>query len=94
MALPFRILWISTQTKTLFSKWICVGMAAMIGFQSSIHMGVNTSILPNTGLPLPFVSYGLSSLTTNMIGIGLVLRIRAEIKKTQGGSSYEYRLNR
>ena len=94
MALTFRILWISTQTKNLFYKLICVGMAAMIGFQSSIHMGVNTSILPNTGLPLPFVSYGLSSLTTNMIGIGLVLRIRAEIKKPQGGSSYEYRLNR
>jgi rod shape determining protein RodA len=92
--LTFRILWISTQTKDLFSKLICVGMAAMIGFQSSIHMGVNTAILPNTGLPLPFVSYGLSSLTTNMIGIGLVLRIRAEIKQGKGGHSYEYRINR
>lgn len=94
MTLTFRILWISTQTKDLFCKLICVGMAAMIGFQSSIHMGVNTAILPNTGLPLPFVSYGLSSLTANMIGIGLVLRIRAEIKMNQGGSRYEYRFNR
>ncbi len=94
MALTFRILWISTQTRDFFGKLICVGMAAMIGVQSAIHMGVNTALLPNTGLPLPFVSYGLSSLVANMVGIGLVLRIRAENEKQSKGGHYEYRINR
>ena len=56
-------------------KLIAVGMAAMIGFQSFINIGVATAILPNTGLPLPFVSYGLTSLLSCMSGIGIVLNI-------------------
>lgn len=81
LALALRILWIAAHTEDLFGKLICIGIATMIAFQSAIHMGVSTAVLPNTGLPLPFVSYGLSSLTANMIGIGLVLRINAENKK-------------
>ena len=38
-------------------------------------MGVATNLLPNTGLPLPFISYGLSALLANMVGIGLVINI-------------------
>ena len=56
-------------------KLIAVGMAALIGFQSFINIGVATAILPNTGLPLPFVSYGLTSLLSCMSGIGIVLNI-------------------
>jgi len=41
-------------------------------------MGVCIAVLPNTGLPLPFISYGLSSLTANMAAVGLVLRVNAE----------------
>ncbi|MFR9000409.1 MAG: FtsW/RodA/SpoVE family cell cycle protein [Anaerobutyricum soehngenii] len=50
-------------------------MAALIGFQSFIKIGVATELLPNTGLPLPFVSYGLTSLLSYMAGIGIVLNI-------------------
>lgn len=56
-------------------RLIAVGMAALIGFQSFINIGVATAILPNTGLPLPFVSYGLTSLLSCMSGIGIVLNI-------------------
>ena len=67
----------------LFGKIICTGTAVMIAFQAAVHMGVVTAVLPNTGLPLPFVSYGLSSLIANMTAIGLVLRIEKENIKSQ-----------
>ena len=81
LSLSLRILWIAAHTEDMFGRIVCTGIAIMIAFQSAIHMGVSTAVLPNTGLPLPFVSYGLSSLTANMMGIGLVLRINAENKK-------------
>lgn len=54
---------------------IAAGMAALIGFQSFFNIGVSTGVLPNTGLPLPFISYGLTSLVSLYIGIGLVLNV-------------------
>ena len=54
---------------------ICVGMAALIGFQSFVNICVVTGLMPNTGLPLPFVSYGLTSLVTLYFGIGFVLNV-------------------
>ena len=83
LSLSLQILWIAAHTEDVFGKVVCTGIAIMIAFQSAIHMGVSTAVLPNTGLPLPFVSYGLSSLTANMLGIGLVLRINAESKKNK-----------
>lgn len=61
--------------KNTSGKLIAAGMAALVGFQSFINIGVATQLLPNTGLPLPFVSYGLTSLLSYMAGIGLVLNI-------------------
>lgn len=54
---------------------IAVGLSSMFAFQTFVNIGVATSILPNTGLPLPFLSYGLSSLMCSMMGIGLILNI-------------------
>ena len=51
---------------------ICYGVATLIAFQAMVNMGVNINLLPATGLPLPFISYGGSSLFTLLIGIGLV----------------------
>jgi rod shape determining protein RodA len=51
---------------------ICYGVATLIGFQAMVNMGVNLKLLPATGLPLPFISYGGSSLFTLLLGIGLV----------------------
>ena len=61
--------------KNISGRLIATGMAALIGFQSFINIGVATEILPNTGLPLPFLSYGLTSLLSCMGGIGMVLNI-------------------
>ncbi len=60
---------------------IASGIATLFCFQSFINIGVATQILPNTGLPLPFVSYGLSSLLSCCIGVGLVLNIGLHKKK-------------
>lgn len=56
-------------------KIICTGIAMLIGFQSFTNIAVATGLFPNTGLPLPFMSYGLSSLLSNYIAIGLVLNV-------------------
>ena len=56
-------------------------MGALIGIQSIMNICVATGLMPNTGLPLPFVSYGLTSLMTLFIGIGLVLNVGLQVKK-------------
>lgn len=73
-----RILTFALLSRDLFHRIIYAGTAVMIAFQSLVHIGVNLAVLPNTGIPLPFVSYGLSSLTANMAAIGLVIRLRSE----------------
>lgn len=62
-------------------KLIATGIASMFMFQVFVNIGVTTAILPNTGLPLPFLSSGLSSLLSSMISIGMILNIRLQPKK-------------
>ena len=59
---------------------ICVGMGTLIGIQTFFNIGVTTFILPNTGLTLPFVSYGLTALVSMYIGLGFVLSVRLHSK--------------
>ena len=56
-------------------------MAALVGFQSAINIAVTSGLLPNTGLPLPFVSYGLTSLWSLYIGMGFVLNVGLQARK-------------
>lgn len=72
---------IARKAKDLSGKLICCGVAAMIGFQGFVNICVVTGLMPNTGLPLPFVSYGLTSLLSCFIGIGLVLNVGLQPKK-------------
>ena len=66
---------IAARAKNMSGRLIATGVGALIGFQSFINIGVVTQLLPNTGLPLPFVSYGLTSLLSCTAGIGIVLNI-------------------
>lgn len=59
---------------------IAAGVGALIGFQGFMNIAVATMLMPNTGLTLPFVSYGLSSLLSLYIGIGFVLNVRLQRK--------------
>lgn len=64
-------------------KIICCGVGSLIGIQTFINIAVATQIFPNTGIPLPFVSYGLTSLGSMYLGIGLVLNVGLQPKKYQ-----------
>lgn len=61
--------------------FIATGVAVLIGFQTFINIGVATALLPNTGIPLPFISYGLSSLVSSCAGIGLVMNVSLQRRK-------------
>ena len=64
-----RAAWIASDT---FGALIAYGVATLFTFQAVVNIGMNLNLLPVTGLPLPFVSYGGSSLLSMLIGIGLV----------------------
>lgn len=68
----------ATRASDIEGKIICSGMAALVGFQSFFNIGVATGVIPNTGLPLPFVSYGLTSLISLFMGMGFVLNVRLQ----------------
>jgi rod shape determining protein RodA len=59
---------------------IAASMGSLVVFQSFINIGVTTFLLPNTGLPLPFVSYGLTSVMSLYIGMGFVLNVRFQAR--------------
>ena len=74
---------IGTRSQNLTGKIVCCGFGGLIGIQSFINIGVATQILPNTGVPLPFVSYGLTSLVSLYMGVGFVLNVGLQPKKYQ-----------
>ena len=66
---------------------VASSMGVLIGVQSFINIGVATFLIPNTGLPLPFVSYGLTSLISVFAGMGVVINVRTQAKR--GNSSVD-----
>ena len=74
---------VGLKAKDTGGRIICGGVAALIGIQSFINIGVATLILPNTGLSLPFVSYGLTSVVCFFMGIGFVLNVGLQPNKYQ-----------
>lgn len=73
------VLWRCIRTamlsKDLFGALVAGGVAAMFAFQLFVNIGMTIGIMPITGIPLPFVSYGGTSLITSFIGVGLVMNI-------------------
>ena len=74
---------IGIKAQDMAGRIICCGIAAQIAVQSFVNISVATGIFPNTGIPLPFVSYGLTSLVSLFMGIGFVLNVGLQPKKYQ-----------
>lgn len=70
--LLWRILTVAQRTEDQFGSLICLGVFSFIFFQIFVNIGMNMGLLPITGIPLPLVSYGGSSLLATMISLGLV----------------------
>lgn len=76
---------IGRKAKDLSGRLICCGMASLVAFQSFVNICVATGLMPNTGVTLPFVSYGLTSLLTLYMGMGFVLNVGLQpLKYTKG----------
>ncbi len=88
MVIVFECLRMAKRAKDKSGELICVGMAALIAFQSFVNICVVTGLFPNTGLTLPFVSYGLTSLMTLYFGIGFVLNVGLQGKKSHDSHDY------
>ncbi len=73
--LIIRTLYLATKAKDDFGTLIIVGVAAMTLFHIFENIGMNIGVMPITGIPLPFMSYGGSNLLTNMIAFGLVINV-------------------
>ena len=74
--LIYRIITIGIKADTRFGTYICVGVASMLMFHIFENIGMTMGVMPVTGIPLPFISYGGSSMLTNMMAVGLVLGVR------------------
>ncbi|MBV7505855.1 rod shape-determining protein RodA [Bacillus sp. sid0103] len=79
--LVYHITKVGMETKNNFYTYICVGVISMITFHVFQNIGMTIGVLPITGIPLPFISYGGSALMGNMLGLGLIFSIRYHYKK-------------
>ena len=78
--LMWRCMMIANSAPDLYSALIVIGVMAQIGLQACINIGVVTNTLPNTGVTLPFISYGGTSVTFLLCEIGLVLSVSRSIR--------------
>lgn len=79
--LLYRILRVAYQTNSLFGVFICVGIIGILAFQVFQNIAMTIGLMPVTGITLPFISYGGSSLMTNLMMIGLVMSIQLRSSK-------------
>ena len=73
--LLFRILKCARNAKDTYGSLVVIGVFSMLVFQIFENIGMTVGLMPVTGITLPFISYGGSSLLINMISIGLVLNV-------------------
>jgi len=86
-----RGLLIASRCPDMYGKLLAVGITFSIGFQAFLNMSVASSFLPATGVPLPFISYGGSSLMVSMWMVGVLLNIsKKRVKKIRVQSNVRY----
>ena len=77
----WRGIMIARDASDTFGMLLAVGITSMLAFHVLVNVGMTTGIMPVTGIPLPFMSYGVSSLTTNIMSIALLLNIHTKKQK-------------
>ncbi len=80
-ALCLRIAFITASLEDSFSRALGAGVLALLSFHSIVNIGMNIAILPVTGVPLPFVSYGGTSLWVCLFAVGIVMRLELEHRR-------------
>ncbi|MEF2247778.1 FtsW/RodA/SpoVE family cell cycle protein [Paenibacillus sp. IITD108] len=73
--LLYRMIIVSNESRDLAGSYIVIGIIGMLVFQIFVNIGMHVGIMPLTGISLPFISYGGSTMLTNMIAIGIVLSV-------------------
>lgn len=81
LLLIYRSILIAFQSKDLFGTLIVTGIISMFTFHLLVNVGMTIGLMPITGIPLPLMSYGGSSMLANMIAIGLILNINMRRQK-------------
>jgi cell division protein FtsW len=87
---------IARRSSDAFGLLLGTGLTFMIGFQAFINMGVATSMLPNKGMPLPFISYGGSNLVLMLVAVGLLIsisRFATETVRQKSSNPFEVALD-
>lgn len=85
LALLARLMEIALKARDLTGALVTAGLLAWLGAQSFVNIGMNLGIMPVTGIPLPFVSYGGSSTIAAFFGLGLALSVRRDSLGPMGG---------
>ncbi|MDO8435458.1 MAG: putative lipid II flippase FtsW, partial [bacterium] len=80
LLLTFRIIRIARRAPDGFGYLIGIGVASWIGFQAFINMGTMVKLIPLTGLPLPFISYGGTAMIATLVGLGIVVNISRQVR--------------
>ena len=87
--LIWRALRITTLSKNLYGSMIAGGIAAMLLFQVFVNVGMNLGLMPVTGIPLPLMSYGGSSVLVTFMAIGLLqsVYVQSQLASTRQGKN-------
>lgn len=83
VVLLLRLLRVADLARDSFGRLLVIGITSIIFFQAAVNIGMNLNLLPVTGKPLPFVSYGGSSLLIFLLGIGLVESVAMRYRKLE-----------
>ena len=78
--LVYRCIRIALKCSDVFSCMVVIGIGGQIGIQAALNIAVATSSMPVTGVALPFISYGGTSLIILMSAIGIILNISKHVK--------------
>ena len=77
----YRMLVIAAESKDEYGSLVAVGVTSMFAYQIIQNIGMTVSLIPVTGVTLPFISYGGSSVLTSMANLGLILNVSMRRKK-------------